>query len=341
MVKLRRAWSILRIRSMLPIAPMIIFAGLVAGTPVAAEQPIIMKLATATVNDVQVEAIKRYAQRIEALTNGRIKTELYPAAQLGSNARMIEGLQLGTVEVWVGPPAYLAGLDPRFQVLDAPGVFDDMEHAFRTIRDPQFRDVFLAIGEKKGLIGVGLFLYSTTSLATREPIRKLGDFRGRKLRVMGSKMEREAVDRLGATAVPMDFSEVVAALQQGTIDGIKTGLSVFTSLKLYDVVKYVTLSGDEVIPEVIMISKQWYDGLPSDIQTALVKEGRALEPELFDYTVAAQTEARKIWEAKGGEIIELPKSDHDTMMKELSGNPIPHNIRVVSQRINLLFTLLC
>ena len=150
-----------------------------------------MKLATATVNDVQVEAIKYFGAKVEARSKGRIKAEYYPGAQLGSNPRMIEGLQFGTIEVYVGPPAYLVGVDLRFQVMDAPGIFDDMEHFYRISQDKPFRDAFLALGEPKGVKGVSLFVYSPTSFATRQPIRMLADFQGKKLRVLAAKLERE------------------------------------------------------------------------------------------------------------------------------------------------------
>lgn len=163
---------------------------LAAQPQTANAKPMIMKLGTATVNDVQVEAIKRFAKRVEKRTNGKIKGKIFPGAQLGSNARMIEGLQLGTLEVYVGPPAYLVGVDPRFQILDVPGIFTDMQHAWRTIQDEEFRKVFLALGMKKGLVGVSLFIYSPTSFATKVPIRTLADFKGKKLRVMASEMEQ-------------------------------------------------------------------------------------------------------------------------------------------------------
>lgn len=287
-------------------------------TPVWSQSAAVMKLATATVNDVQVEAIKRYAARIEKRTNGRIKTQLFPAAQLGSNPRMIEGLQLGTIEVYVGPPTYLAGVDSRFQVLDAPGVFADFDHAARTMRDPAFRDAFLALGESKGLKGVALFMYGPTAFATRKPLRTLNDFRGQKLRVLGSRIEREAAGKLGATAVPIDFSEVVPALQQGTIDGMKSGMSVFTSIKIYDIVKYVTETHEAVIPEVMMVSKKWFDSQPRDLQAILIEEGKALEPELNDFTSKAQTDARKQWQEKGGEVITLSGPDRAEMMRRLA-----------------------
>lgn len=297
------------------------FAAALAGVtglagPAAAQTT--MKLATATVNDVQVEAIKYFGARVEARTNGRIKPQYYPGAQLGSNPRMIEGLQLGTIEVYVGPPAYMVGLDSRFQVMDAPGLFDDMEHFYRVTQDKEFRDTFLALGEPKGVKGISLFVYSPTSLATRDPIRKLTDFQGKKLRVLASKLERESVGRLGATAVPIDFSEVVSALQQGTVDGMRTGLSVFTSIKVYEVVKYATTTHEAMIPEVMMVSKAWFDRQPDDIKKIIVEEAAGMERHLFDWTSRQQIEAEKIWKEKGGEIIRLSESDRKEMMQQLA-----------------------
>ncbi len=278
----------------------------------------VMKLATATVTDVQVEAIKHFGANVEKRSNGRIKAEYYPGAQLGSNPRMIEGLQLGTIEVYVGPPAYLAGIDSRFQVMDAPGIFDDMEHFYRVSQDAAFRDKFLALGGSKGLKGISLFVYSPTSFATKRPIRALSDFEGKKLRVLAARMEREAVNKLGATAVPIDFSEVVAALQQGTIDGMKSGLSVFTALKIYDVVKYATETHEAMIPEVMMVSKSWFDKQPDDIKKIIVEEGKAMERHLFDWTSKAQVDAQKTWKEKGGELIVLPAADKREMMQRLA-----------------------
>src|SRR3989475_4321069 len=103
---------------------------------------IAFKCATATLNDVQHEWCKRYIARLEKRSNGQIKGQIFPASQLGSIPRMIEGAQFGTIEAWIGPPAFLVGIHPRFQVLSAPFLFDDFDPTFRTINDRQFLDRF-------------------------------------------------------------------------------------------------------------------------------------------------------------------------------------------------------
>src|SRR5262252_9709938 len=116
------------------------------GTAAAQDKSITIKLATATLNDAQHEWMKRFAAAIDKNTNGRIKAEIYPASQLGAIPRMIEGTQLGSIQVWIGPPEFLVGVDQRFELLSAPGVFQNDEHAIRILSDAAFSKTFLAIG---------------------------------------------------------------------------------------------------------------------------------------------------------------------------------------------------
>ena len=81
----------------------------------ASAQTIPFKCATATLNDVQHEWCKRLGARLEQKTGGRIKPQVFPASQLGSIPRMIEGVQLGTIESWIGPPEFMVGVDPQPQ----------------------------------------------------------------------------------------------------------------------------------------------------------------------------------------------------------------------------------
>src|SRR5215467_14509438 len=127
------------------------------GTAVAQDKSMTIKLATATLNDAQHEWMKRFAAAIDKTANGRIRSEIYPASQLGSIPRMIEGTQLGSIQIWVGPPEFLVGVDQRFELLSVPGLFRDDQHSLKTVAEPDFQKAFLALGANKGLIGASLF----------------------------------------------------------------------------------------------------------------------------------------------------------------------------------------
>lgn len=281
-----------------------------------------MKLGTATVNDVQTYAMEQFAKRVEEASDGRIETELYPAAQLGSNARMIEGMQLGTLEFYTGPTAYFVGVDPRFQVTEAPGVFRDAEHAHKVYTDPEFREAFLGLGAEQGLVILGIYPYGTTSFATDFSGSAPQDFEGKKIRVMASELERAAVSELGATAVPIDFSEVTTALQQGTIDGVKTSAKVFTSLQLYDIVDYLVVTEENVLGELMAVSKVWFESLPADLQDVLRDEARDLEPELLDYAMTDQKQAYEDWEANGGTVQPWDEAQRQEVISNMRANSI-------------------
>ena len=296
----------------------VVGAVLTLGVMPAAAQTYTLKIGNATINDVQHEWQKRWGARVEQRAGGRIKVEIYPASQIGSIPRMIEGLQLGTLEAWIGPPEFVVGHDARFQVLAAPGVFDDMAHAYRVIGDPKFRETVLSLGEGKGMKGVSLIVYGPTSYATRKPIRKLDDFKGLKIRVFASPMQTLPLARLGATAAPMPLSEVFPALQRGAIDGNRTGITIFTTFKYYDILKAVTETHDAMITSIAMVSKLWYDKLPPDLQKILVEEGEAVQKELFDWTVDFNNKGRQTWTDKGGELIKLPAADQAELTKRLS-----------------------
>ena len=136
-----------------------VVAGAVAMPSIArAQNPIIMKIATPTINDNQHEWMRKFAALVEEGSKGAIKAELYPASQLGTAPRMIEGTQLGTIQALVMPPEFLSGVDSRYEVLGAPGLFKDLAHAHRAMNHPEFNSAFLSVGESKGIKGLGLFI---------------------------------------------------------------------------------------------------------------------------------------------------------------------------------------
>jgi TRAP-type C4-dicarboxylate transport system substrate-binding protein len=158
-----------------------------------------VKCATATINDVQDQLCKRFIARLEKHTNGAIQGQVFPASQLGSIPRMIEGVQLGTIEAWVGPPEFLVGVDARFQALTAPYLFHDVDHAYRVINDEEFLDKFLVLGESKGIKGASLVIYGPAGFNTRVPVHTPDDLRGKKIRVLAAPIETAMMAALGAT----------------------------------------------------------------------------------------------------------------------------------------------
>src|SRR5579862_5264768 len=203
------------------------------------EKTYVMKITLPTLNDTVHQVAKNWAAAVEKDSSGRIKVEVYPASQLGSIARQIEGVQFGSIQASLIPPEFFVGVDARFEVLAAPGLVASMEHGQRVANDPAVLKLMLGLGADKGLHGVGLFIAQPSCIISKNPIRHLADFKGKKIRVFASQFQTVALERLGATPVAMTLGDVLPALQQGAIDGAVAGIGVFANMHFSDAAKYV------------------------------------------------------------------------------------------------------
>ena len=268
-----------------------------------------MKFGTATFNESQHEYIKMYKAALEKATNGRIEVGIYPRSELGPIPRMIDGLQIGTIEAYIGPADFYVGVDPRFGVLSTPMLFKNNDHASDTVLDPALNQYILDLGIAKGIVGIGTFGLGASNYAAKSPIMRLADFSGKKLRVNATAMEREKMRRLGATAVPLPLNEVLPSLQRGVIDGTMSGTSVFVSFKFNDVVKVITITNDTMLVSLAVVSKIWLDKLPPDLRKAVIDVGHQTQVATHKWEQDFSKTLEKKWVEMGGQMHTLPAED--------------------------------
>src|SRR3984893_6897796 len=125
-------------------------ASVIAAVQARAQQ-FTMKLSLPTINDVVHEYYKALKAGVEQRSGGRIKVEIYPANQLGQLPAVVEGVALGTIEAGSSANGFWVILEPRFQVLDAPGLFDDILHGNKVVNDPAIRSRLATFGMDKGV----------------------------------------------------------------------------------------------------------------------------------------------------------------------------------------------
>ena len=289
-----------------------IVSTLLASPPVAHAEDgraSVMKLSTATINDMQHEWMKRFAAAVERDSNGRIKAELYPGSQLGSIPRQIEGTQFGSIQGWIGPPEFLVGIDARYEVLSAPGLFTSWEQDVRVLSDPTVRNMILGLGANKGLAGVGLFPVGPSSIIMRKPVRHLAEFKGTKIRVLASPFQLEMIKRMEASPVAMTLGDVLPALQQGAIDGALGTMAIYVTMHYQDASKYIVETGQPWVNDIAVLSRKWLDLLPADLQKVVRDDAQAVSSGIVPFVDAFYAAQRKAWTATGGELISLPADE--------------------------------
>jgi len=291
---------------------------LAPGAAQAQEKTYVMKITAPTLNASPDTYARRYAAAVEKESGGRIKTEVYPASQLGSIPRQIEGTQFGAIQCAVIPPEFFVGVDERFEVLAAPGLVSSVPQAQRLASDPQVLKLMLGLGADKGLRGVGLLFGEPNQIVAKTAIRHLDDLKGKKIRIFASDFQSTTFKRLGATPVAMSLGDVLPAIQQGAIDGATGGVEAFAGLHFNDTAKYITMTNHAAIFLVVEVSRKWYESLPADLQEIVgrtaASEATAINPQLDEL----EKQAIKGWSDKGGELIDLPADEQAQMHKILA-----------------------
>jgi len=300
------------------VAGLVLSLTLGLGPAVAQDKTYVMKVTTPTINDAPHQLAKDFAAAVEKDSGGRIKGEVYPASQLGSIPRQIEGVQFGAIQAAAIPPEFFVGVDERFEVMAAPGLVDSLEHGQRVAADPAVLKLMLGLGANKGLRGVGLIMAQPSCVIAKSAIRHVADFKGKKIRIFASQFQTVAFDRLGATPVAMTLGDVLPALQQGAIDGSVAGIGPFVHLHFGDAAKYITETNQPAIFIILAISQKWYDSLPKDLQDIVDRDGAAASATVNPVALQMYQDQRKAWVDGGGELISLPRDEQADMMHMLA-----------------------
>lgn len=288
-------------------------AALVAG-PARADEPYVMKISLPTINEQVHQYARELAAMIEKDSGGRIKPEVFPASQLGSIPRQIEGVQFGAIQCAIIPPEFFVGIDGRFGIMAAPGLVGSMDQAERVSFDPAVDKLILGLGADKGLHGVSLWAALPSYVIAKSPIRHLDDFKGKKLRVLASDFQMKAFAAIGVTPVAMTLGDVLPAIQQGTIDGAVSGMTVFTSMHYQDAAKYVTDTGQPYIFILTVYSAKWSASLPPDLRNIVDRDAVIEAKAAVPITEKFLADSRQEWLATGGELISLPAAEQAAMM---------------------------
>jgi len=305
-------------RSVLAAGTLVVSLALTLGAASAQDKTFVMKISTPTINDVPDTFARNFGAAVEKDSGGRIKVEVYPASQLGSIPRQIEGTQFGAIQCEVVPPEFFVGLDERFEVMAAPGLVDSLVHGQKVAADPAVLKLMLSLGADKGLHGVGLFIAEPSTIVSKSPIRTLADFKGKKLRIFASQFQSVAFERLGVTPVAMTLGDVVPALQQGAIDGSVTGMGPITHMHFIDAAKFVTLTNQPAIFIIAEVNRKWYESLPPDLQQIIDRDAAAQAESIRQFAIDLRQKSEATWTAGGGELIKLPPDEQATFMKTLT-----------------------
>jgi len=245
-------------------APLILLSLLLAGCGTG--EPVIVLKAALSQNpsEPQVRAVELFADRVREGTDGRIRVQVYPNNQLGNQRDVVEGLQMGSIEL-ANIASVMAGFVPETNLFELPFLFDGPEH-FDAVVDGSIGQSLAPAFEARGLHLLGYFdVGERHIMTTARPVESLEDLRGLKIRTMENRLHLATFKAFGANPLPMAYGELYTALEQGVIDGAEAADPNYFAKRFYEPAPHWARVGWIRLVEYVVMSRSFYDGLsPAD-----------------------------------------------------------------------------
>ena len=238
-----------------------------------------------------------FGDKLEEISGGRFKVQIYPSQQLGSERLLIELLQIGSLDMTKTSAAVLENFSPSIKVFGIPYLFRGREHVFRVLDGPVGKELLNGT-EKYWLKGLGYYDSGSRSFYTiDQPLEKPEDLNGLKIRVQESQTAIDMVKSLGGSPTPISWGELYTALQQGVVDGAENNPPSFFLSRHYEVCKFYTIDEHTVIPDVVLMSTHIWNTLSEQEQNWI--------QEAMDLSIVEQ---RKLWNASEQQSLEAVKA---------------------------------
>lgn len=261
-------------------------------------------------------AAEGFADDVREATDSRINFQVFPSGQLGNETRLIEGMQIGSMDAGVIGCGSFQSLEPKFGIVELPYSWENREAAYAAY-DGELGSILEELAENKSIKVLSWwengFRHVTNN---RGPIESPHDLEGLKIRVTPDRMRLNTFEALGANPAPLSFGELYSALQQGVFDAQENPLSIIHSSSFYEVQDYISLTGHVWAPACLAIAGPTWNKINADDQAVI----QALADEWRDKQRAmAQEDDKNMLEMLAAEGMQINEVDTASFNERVQG----------------------
>lgn len=264
-----------------------------------------------------VQGMEKFAEIVAARSGGKLKVNVFPSGQLGSDQANVSALQGGTLEMASMNSGIFASQVKDFAVFDLPFMFINGREADAVVDGPFGQKLHAKLADK-GLIGLGYYELGFRHITnSKRPITRVEDVAGLKLRVIPNPINVDWVKALDANPTPLPFPELYAALEQKAVDGQENPVATIWGAKLHEVQKFMTLTNHQYNPQSVVISKRFWDTLSADekkiIQDAVTESATFQRQQARNSVASTLDNLRKA----GMTVNELPPAEIGKLVEKM------------------------
>lgn len=222
----------------------------------------------------QHRGAEKFKELVEERSDGDYTVEIYANNALGNDVEVAQQMQFGAVQAAPIPTAKLSNFNPSLQLIDLPFLFPSVEATYTVLDSPTVGGKLLDGLSEAGFVGAAFWESGFKQLTCNHPVKGPSDYEGRRVRVMESPLLIAQFETMGATAIPIAFTEVYSALQQGVVDCQENPIVSINSMKFYEVQDYMMISNHGYLGTAFIFSKVWFDQQPEEAQDMLLEAAR-------------------------------------------------------------------
>ena len=255
---------------------------------------------------ILVQSEQMMSGRLADLSKGALKLDIKTNGQLGDEGKAWANIKAGTLDMARVNLATLANDLPSVKILSLPYLFRSRDHMW-SVLNGDFGKRVVAEAEKNGAIVLTYYDSGTRSFySNKRNIRSVNDFKGLRIRVQDSPVNKELITSLGGTPVVLPYDKVADAFRNGSIDAAENNTPSYVSSGHYKLAKYYTLDEHTSVPEVLVISRKAWSSLSPAEQTEL----KAAAKDSSDYMrkLWAESEAQSLAKAKKEGVVVVERS---------------------------------
>jgi len=276
-----------------------------------AQQPIVIKFSHVVADATpKGQGALKFKEVAEKLLPGKVQVQVFPNSQLFGDAKEMEAVLLGDVQLIAPSLSKFDRYTKKIQVFDLPFLFDDIAAVDRFQQSPAGKALLDSM-KNRGLQGLAYWHNGLKELSTnKDKLTRPEDVKGLKFRIQASDVLEAQFRALGANPQKMAFAEVYQALQTGVVDGQENTWSNIYSQKFHEVQKTIAVTNHGVIDYMVVTNAKWWDGLPADIRKGLqqaMDEATAYSNKLANEL--NERDRKRIEEAGKAKIQPLSKDD--------------------------------
>jgi C4-dicarboxylate-binding protein DctP len=278
---------------------------------VATAAPIVIKFSHVVAEKTpKGQGALKFKELAEKKLPGKVEVQVFPSSQLFGDAKEMEALLLGDVQLIAPSLSKFDRYTKKLQVYDLPFLFDDIEAVDR-FQHTAAGQALLDAMKSKGIKGLAYWHNGLKQLSSdKDKLEVPADVKGLKFRIQASDVLEAQFRAVGANPQKMAFSEVYQALQTGVVDGQENTWSNIYSQKFYEVQKTIAETNHGLIEYMVITNAKWWDRLPADIrkglEEAMVEATTYANKLAYDFN---ERDRKLIIEAKKAKVVKLSKDD--------------------------------